>query len=225
VGSQTALTASGRTVTAEVAADDDGEVAGEVTFSGDGWSETVALSDGEASAQVPASVQEVVARYEGYRDGLVEPSRSTALEIDSPATVDVDTATRCVAGQVVLAVTAGNADDETVTAAVSTPLGERTEVTLRPGASSTGTFSSRRRESPAGGVAVVVGGGDPPALYSSVSWGWGTGGGAGVVPPAPAGTGAFPGPSRSGHRDLPRCRAAAGTATVRVSTRRRYRAR
>ena len=171
VGSQTALTASGRTVTAEVAADDDGEVAGEVTFSGDGWSETVALSDGEASAQVPASVQEVVARYEGYRDGLVEPSRSTALEIDSPAAVDVDTATRCVAGQVVLAVTAGNADDETVTAAVSTPLGERTELTLRPGASSTATFSSRRSEIPAGEVTVDVDGAETTASYSSASCG------------------------------------------------------
>src|SRR5699024_7750411 len=201
VGSQTALTASGRTVTAEVAADDDGEVAGEVTYSGDGWSETVALSDGEASAQVPASVQEVVARYEGYRDGLVEPSRSTALEIDSPATVDVDTATRCVAGQVVLAVTAGNADDETVTAAVSTPLGERTELTLRPGASRTATISRRRSESPAGEVTVDGDGAETTASYSSAPCGCGTPGGAGPVRPAPAGTGAFPGPSRSGHRD------------------------
>src|SRR5699024_8532765 len=105
VGSQTALTASGRTVPAEVPADDDGAAAGEVTCAGAGGSEPAARSDGGAAAQVPASVQEVVARYEGSRDGRVERARSTALEIDSPATVDADTATRCVAGQVVLAVT------------------------------------------------------------------------------------------------------------------------
>src|SRR5699024_5043726 len=112
-----------------------------------------------------------------------------------------DTATRCVAGQVVLAVTAGNADDETVTAAVSTPLGERTELTLRPGASSTATFSSRRSEIPAGEVTVDVDGAETTASYSSASCGGGTAAGGGAGPPPPAGTGAFPGPSRSGHRD------------------------
>lgn len=77
-----------------------------MTFSGSGWSETVALSDGTASVDVPDGVVEVGATYDGYRDGLVAGSDADPVAIGGA--LDVTTATRCVVGKTVLAVTAVN---------------------------------------------------------------------------------------------------------------------
>ena len=169
--SETTISAEGRTATATVAAEDDGEVAGTVTFTGQDWSETVTLTDGRASAEVPETVQEVTARYEGYSDGLVDPSRSAPLDIGPAVSIDASTATRCVAGQVVLTVTAGNTGDEPVTATITTPLGERSELTLRPGRSTTAAFSSRRSDIAAGQVTVVADGAEAQASYPAASCG------------------------------------------------------
>ncbi|HLR92924.1 MAG TPA: immunoglobulin-like domain-containing protein [Jiangellaceae bacterium] len=169
--SETTISAEGRTATATVAAEDDGEVAGTVTFTGQDWSETVTLTDGRASAEVPETVQEVTARYEGYSDGLVDPSRSAPLDIGPAVSIDASTATRCVAGQVVLTVTAGNTGDEPVTATITTPLGERSELTLGPGRSTTAAFSSRRGDIAAGQVTVVADGAEAQASYPAASCG------------------------------------------------------
>ena len=114
VESRTVASADGRTVTAGVTAADSGDVAGTVTFSGTGWSETVALAAGAgaggaeaagtdaagraerdapvatASVVVPAGITEVTASYDGYGDGLVALSEAPAVQLDDAAAADSD---------------------------------------------------------------------------------------------------------------------------------------
>ncbi|WP_127473156.1 immunoglobulin-like domain-containing protein [Microbacterium sulfonylureivorans] len=140
VDSTTQLTADGRTATAEVAADDDGDVVGTVTFSGGSWTETVDLEERSASVTVPAGVGAVTAHYDGYADGLVSPSTSSAvtfgLELTAAAT------TRCVAGKITEVVSVTNADDVSATVTVADAYGTKT-VTIAAGKTASVTFSTR----------------------------------------------------------------------------------
>ncbi|MGO2187353.1 MAG: immunoglobulin-like domain-containing protein [Microbacterium gubbeenense] len=154
VGSETWLSVEGRTATADVTAVDSGDIVGTVTFSGSGWSETVALSDGTASVDVPDGVVEVGATYDGYRDGLVAGSDADPVAIGGA--LDVTTATRCVVGKTVLAVTAVNTGDQAVTVNLSTPFGERTGIAIAAGASVTEAFSTRAARIPAGEATATV---------------------------------------------------------------------
>src|SRR5690606_24280660 len=83
VASDASSAVEGRTVTTTVTAADGGDVAGTVTFTGGDWSETVALVGGVATVEGPRGVTEVVASYDGYRDGLVEPSTANAVQLES----------------------------------------------------------------------------------------------------------------------------------------------
>lgn len=169
VPSQTIVSAVGRTVTAEVSADDGGDVAGTVVFSGDNWSETATLSDGHASVEVPETVGEIAATYQGYRDELVALSQSEPLEIGSAPSISATTATRCVAGRVTLTVTATPTGDEPVTASITTPFQVKSGVTLQPGRSTTAAFSTRQADIPAGDVTVEVEGTEVVASYAAAS--------------------------------------------------------
>src|SRR5690625_4668045 len=74
---------SGRTATATVTAEDEGDVVGTVTFTSGDWEETVSLEDQVAKVSVPDSVSgTVVATYNGYDDEIVEPS-SAEFEISA----------------------------------------------------------------------------------------------------------------------------------------------
>jgi hypothetical protein len=152
VDSATALTAEGSTVTAEVTADDGGDVAGTVTFTGGGWTETVALTDAAASVTVPAGVGAVTAHYDGYHDGLVAPStsQSVALGLELSATAT----TRCVAGKVVEVVSVGNSDDVAATVAIAGPYGGKS-ITVAPGKTVTSAFSTRLPSTTSHDVAVT----------------------------------------------------------------------
>lgn len=167
VPSETVLSADGRSVTVEVIAQDGGDVAGAVTLTGDGWSTEAELSGGKAVVEVPGTVDEITANYEGYDDGLVAPSRSEALVLEETDQVDVSTATRCVAGKVVLAVTTTNPGDAPLTLSIVTDFGKREDITLQPGRSSTAAFSTRAREIPAGDVTVNAESNPNTASYPS----------------------------------------------------------
>lgn len=171
VPSQTLVSAVDRTVTAEVSADDGGDVAGTVVFSGDNWSETATLSNGHASVQVPETVGEITATYQGYRDDLVALSESEPLEFGDAPSITATTATRCVAGRVTLTVTATNTGDVAVTASITTPFQEKSGVTLEPGRSTTAAFSTRQADIAAGEVTVEVEGAEVLASYAAASCG------------------------------------------------------
>ena len=171
VESETALEADDRTVTARVSAADGGAVVGSVTFSGSGWTETVALSDGSATVDVPSTVAEVSARYDGYTDGLVAPSDAAPIEIGAPAAFDVTTAPRCAAGKAVLAVTVANPGDAAATVSIATPFGEQSGVTIEAGRSLTRAFSSRSEEIAAGEVTVTDGEAEATASFEAASCG------------------------------------------------------
>lgn len=71
----------GRTASATVTAADEGEVVGTVTFASGDWSETVSLNGQAAEVSVPNAVSGTVTiTYNGYVDGIVEPS-ATDIEI------------------------------------------------------------------------------------------------------------------------------------------------
>lgn len=99
--STTALSASGRTVTARVVAADGGDVAGTVTFRSGDWSRTVPVSAAapaaaassaaaprtvSASIEVPIGLTGVSASYDGYTDGLVAPSAAEPVTLADDGT-------------------------------------------------------------------------------------------------------------------------------------------
>ena len=157
VDSTTTLSIDGRTATATVIAEDEGDVVGTVTFSGGDWSETVALVDGAASVEVPSGVADVVASYDGYSDGLVSPSTSETLSLQVGFTAQV--ATRCVAGKVVQVVTV-KAEKPLTGVTVTSGYGSRSLGGLLEGRSGSAAFSTRLAAIPAGqvGVTATVGG-------------------------------------------------------------------
>ena len=81
---------------------------------------------------------------------------SLTVEVTDAAPLRLDTATRCVAGKVVLATTITNGGDDSVTATVTTPFGSREAVTVGSGRSATQTFSTRRTEIDAGAAVLTV---------------------------------------------------------------------
>ncbi len=140
VDSTTELSVEGLTATATVSAADEGEVAGTVTFSGGDWTESVKLVDGAASVEVPAGVGSVQASYDGYTDGLVNPSTSAsvAVGLDLVGTA----ATRCVAGKIAQVITIANRDDVAATVTVVGAAGTKT-VSVPAGKSVSVSFSTR----------------------------------------------------------------------------------
>ncbi len=153
VGSTTTLAVQGRTATATVAAADKGDVAGSVTFTGGAWSQTVALADGKASVEVPVGVSSVVAAYDGYTDGLVSASTSTAATIGLKVTATATT--RCVAGKVAQVVTVANGSDASVSATVAGAAGSKV-LTVAAGKSSSVAFTTRSNNTAAGVVSVTA---------------------------------------------------------------------
>ena len=141
VASTTALTADGRTVTAEVSAADGGDVAGTVTFTGGSWSQTVALAGKKATATAPAGVTEVTAHYDGYSDGRVSPSTSASVEV---AVLDLTTTatTRCVAGKVSEVISVKNDDTVAATVTIAGAHGSKT-VSIAAGKTVSTVFSTR----------------------------------------------------------------------------------
>lgn len=149
VASTTTLSADGRLATAEVSAADGGDVAGTVTFTGGSWTQTVAISEGAASVQVPAGVGSVTAAYDGYADGLVQTSASSAVSFGLELSATI--AARCVVGKVTQAVTVHNADDVAAKVTLAGPYGSKT-ITVAAGKSVAVAFSTRLASIPAGAV-------------------------------------------------------------------------
>lgn len=150
VASTTTLTNAGRTATAVVAAGDRGDVAGTVTFTGEGWTQTVKLAQGAASVEVPATVRSVTARYDGYTDARVSTSTSQAVTfgLDVSATV----ANRCVAGKVTQIATVTNSDTVAADVTIAGAFGTKT-VTVAAGKTVSTTFSTRATTVDAGSMA------------------------------------------------------------------------
>src|SRR5699024_2830111 len=140
VDSTTTLTAQGRRVTAEVVADDDGQVAGTVTFSAEQWSRTVPLESGAASVTVPSDVSVLTAHYDGYQDGLVAPSDSEPLRV-GPA-IDVAAQARCVAGEVQEVVTVTNRHEDAAAFTIATGYGSASQE-LEGGEAASRAFATR----------------------------------------------------------------------------------
>ena len=151
VSSTTTLTNQGRTATATVEAADRGDVAGTVTFTGEGWTQTVKLDKRTASVEVPATVRSVTARYDGYADNRVTASTSQAvtLGLDLSATV----ANRCVAGKLTQFVTVTNADTVSADVTVAGAYGSK-KMTVAAGKTMSTTFSTRAQTVEAGSLSV-----------------------------------------------------------------------
>jgi hypothetical protein len=153
VASTTTLTADGREVTAEVEAADGGDVAGTVTFTGGSWSKTVTLVSGAATVEVPTGVGSVTAKYDGYADGLVSVSTSSAVSL----AVDIVTtaATRCVAGKITEVLSVRNGDTVSADVTVAGAYGSKT-VTVAAGKTVSVAFSTRLTSMPADSVSVTA---------------------------------------------------------------------
>ncbi|SMH41968.1 hypothetical protein SAMN06295885_1847 [Rathayibacter oskolensis] len=167
VDSTTTVTADGRTVTATVAAADQGEVVGTVTFAGGTWSSTVPLAGGSASATVPAGVGSVTATYNGYADALVNTSASAAVSLDTLDLAPV-VSTRCVAGKVVLTVTVKNNDTVAADVTVESAFGSKSFTSVAPGSSASAAFTTRLKSTPAGTVTVTGSAVGQPAFTATV---------------------------------------------------------
>lgn len=152
VDSTTSLSVEGRTATAVVTAEDGGQVAGTVTFAGDDWSRSVALVDGVATVEVPAGVSAVTASYDGYGDGLVNPSTSTTVQLEVELSVAVTN--RCVVGKVVQAVTV-TADSPATGVQVVSSYGSKAIASIAEGRSVSSAFSTRQVTVPASIVTVT----------------------------------------------------------------------
>jgi hypothetical protein len=163
VASTTTIGADGREVTAEVTAADGGEVVGTVTFTGGGWSQTVSLDGGSASATVPAGITSATASYDGYADALVATSTSAAVAVTGDLELTASAATRCVAGKVQLVVTARNADTQRADVVITTAYGSKT-VSLSAGATSSAVFSARAASIVAGTFTLTGTGADGAAF-------------------------------------------------------------
>ncbi|MCJ1708881.1 immunoglobulin-like domain-containing protein [Microbacterium sp. VKM Ac-2923] len=151
VASTTTLTNAGRTVTAVVAAADRGDVAGTVTFTGEGWTQTVALNQRSASVEVPSTVRSVTARYDGYTDNRVTASTSDALSLGLDLSAVV--VNRCVAGKVTQVVSVTNTDAVSADVTVAGAFGSKV-MTVAAGKTVSATFSTRAPSVDAGTMSV-----------------------------------------------------------------------
>ena len=118
----------------------------------------------------------------------------------APPPVTVTTATRCVAGKVVLTVRTANDGGAPVALAITTPYGSKTVAAVQPGKSTSAAFTTRLAAIPTGSVAVTVSAGSTSAEKSA------TFAAASCDcprlprpprPPSPAGRSAAPAPARS----------------------------
>lgn len=166
VASTTALTAAGRTATAEVEAADGGQVAGTVTFIGGDWSKTVAVDEGTVSVDVPAGVSSVTARYDGYTDGLV--SASTSDRVSFGLALTATATTRCLTGKVTETVSVTNADDVTATVTVAGRYGSKT-VSIAAGKSASVSFTTRAASIAADPVSITATASDGRSHSSTVT--------------------------------------------------------
>lgn len=166
VASTTTLAASGSTLTAEVEAADGGDVVGTVTFSGGSWSKTVDLEDASASVTAPAGVGSVTAHYDGYADGLVATSSSSAVSIALDITATGTT--RCVAGKVTEVVTVTNRDDVAATVVIAGAYGSKT-VAVAAGKSASATFTTRLASIAADTVSISAQSADGRSHASTVT--------------------------------------------------------
>ncbi|MGU3645381.1 LamG-like jellyroll fold domain-containing protein [Microbacterium sp. C23T] len=85
----------------------------------------------------------------------------------APLPVTVTTATRCVAGKVVLTVTTANDGGAPVALAITTPYGSKTVAAVQPGKSTSAAFTTRLAAIPTGSVAVTVSAGSTTAEKSA----------------------------------------------------------
>lgn len=169
VESTTALSKDGRTATAEVTAADGGDVAGTVTFAGEGWTQTVALDARSASVEVPANVRTVTATYDGYSDGRVATSASGAVVFGLDVSAVVTT--RCMAGKVAQVVTVTNGEDAAAEITVAGAYGGK-KLTIAAGKTGSAVFTTRAVSIPAGSVSVsagLAGAASDPTLSTVVS--------------------------------------------------------
>ena len=100
---------------------------------------------------------------------VAEETVALTVMVTEAEPVTVDAATRCVAGKVVLATTVTNTGDDPVTASVSTPFGQRDDVTVAAGSSVTKAFSARSAGIDAGSVTVETTSGEQAAPYATTT--------------------------------------------------------
>ncbi|WP_105567011.1 LamG-like jellyroll fold domain-containing protein [Microbacterium halophytorum] len=125
------------------------------------WDEVPASAYAEAGTFTVAGVAQ---------DDSRRPVEASVTVTEAPA-VEVDTATRCVAGKNVLVATVTNTGDARVSADVSTEYGERTGVTIPSGGDRSVSFSTRAADIPAGEIAVTVDGNAVTAVYPAADCG------------------------------------------------------
>ncbi|KJL43655.1 LamG-like jellyroll fold domain-containing protein [Microbacterium trichothecenolyticum] len=85
----------------------------------------------------------------------------------APLPVTVTTATRCVAGKVVLTVTTANDGDAPVALAITTAHGSKTVAAVQPGKTTSAAFTTRLAAIPSGSAAVAVSAGGDSAEESA----------------------------------------------------------
>ncbi|MGO1956360.1 family 43 glycosylhydrolase [Microbacterium sp.] len=100
---------------------------------------------------------------------VADETVTVTVEVTAAAPIAVETATRCVAGKNILAATVTNNGADTADLSVSTPFGERADVTVEAGKSTTKAFSTRQAEIDAGEVIVTAGGDEFTAPYQAAS--------------------------------------------------------
>lgn len=100
---------------------------------------------------------------------LADETVTIAVEVTAATGVGIEATTRCVAGRNVLAVTLTNHGDDDVEALVTTPFGDRSDVAIGAGESTTTTFSARQAEVGAGEVSVTAAGETATAQYPAAS--------------------------------------------------------
>lgn len=157
---------AGDSVTARVAASDDGAVAGSVLFAiGDlEFEASVEERNGSYVAEgvIPQTdaagePAELTATFDGFDVLATSAAAPVAVTLgDAPALeVEASVTTRCVAGKVVQLVTVANRDDVPVTADVAGAYGAK-KLSLAAGKSASASFSTRLPAVPAGTVSVTA---------------------------------------------------------------------
>ncbi|WP_164743421.1 immunoglobulin-like domain-containing protein [Microbacterium sulfonylureivorans] len=158
-------------VTATVAAEDGFEVGGEVRFTAGDWSETVYLEDGTASVTIPARLpegeQSVKAEFLGF-DILLESEAEASFQVLPAVAASVAVTDRCVAGRVLLVVTATNDDERKVSLLIETPFGAKPVGALASGKTHAAVFTTRAASIPSGTLTVAVAAGDGSDRVQSV---------------------------------------------------------
>ena len=128
------------------------------------WGRTVDVAALGATGVGPFAMRgsttppEIVASFDWFR-WTPTAEEAAACDDDGPA-VEVQTATRCLAGRAYVAVTARNEGDAAATVRLVTPFGERTVADVEPGRSAYQSFATRSTSVAAGEATVDVAGAD-----------------------------------------------------------------